>query len=230
MSEFKIEATPMGFAGEKKQSPITVVRAVAQGPAAEAAQKVPEGGSTAPELVDFPLTEEAFKRFQQAAELPSEDWLEDNMDLHIREAEYEAERAKLAREKLPKLRRKARHYRNAVLSYFIGWGVVGFVLGVVLAVSQLLERHGPTVTIHGTIGAMVIYVVAGLVLGAIFAMLGREHATSMANDYAARAKEMRETADAAEQNRVYHIEQAEAYDRELRQRRFAWYFDDFQLH
>ncbi len=210
MKETMISATPMGFAGRTME--------------VEVKQVIPEGGSTAPEIVEFPLTDEAFRRFQEAAELPSESWLEDNLNLHVREAEYHAKRAREAREKLPRLRRKARHYRNAVLSYMVGWGLVGFVLGIVGAVSQMLQVHGPTVTIRGTIVAMGIYVVVGLAFGALFAWLGREHATSMADDYACQVSQQKEIVNECEAERLYHLRQAEEFDSALHKRQFAWLF------
>jgi len=49
--------------------------------------------------------------------------------------------------------------------------VIGFIMGLVLAVSQLLRFHGPTVTFFGTLAAFVIYLVVGTGFGAGFAWL-----------------------------------------------------------
>lgn len=49
--------------------------------------------------------------------------------------------------------------------------VIGFILGLTLAVSQLLRFHGPTVTFFETIAAYIIYSIVGLAFGAGFAWL-----------------------------------------------------------
>ena len=49
--------------------------------------------------------------------------------------------------------------------------VAGFIMGLALAVSQLLRFHGPTVTFFGTIAAFIIYLVISSGFGAGFAWL-----------------------------------------------------------
>ena len=56
--------------------------------------------------------------------------------------------------------------------------VLGFGLGILLGVNQVLEMHGPTVTLIGTIGAYGIYTAVGFLFSAIFGWLGRESVKS----------------------------------------------------
>ena len=58
--------------------------------------------------------------------------------------------------------------------WIITFGIVGFISGLLLAVSEMLEQHGPTVTIVGTIGAGVIYLISALIFGGLFVWLTRE--------------------------------------------------------
>ncbi len=50
----------------------------------------------------------------------------------------------------------------------------GFAIGVYLMVHLVLQNHGPTVTIAGTISACACYLVSGLLFAYILGSLGRE--------------------------------------------------------
>lgn len=77
-----------------------------------------------------------------------------------------------------KLRRKIRRWKKATPVAVIFSLVLGFGLGILLGVNQVLEMHGPTVTLIGTIGAYGIYTAVGFLFSAIFGWLGRESVKS----------------------------------------------------
>ena len=130
-------------------------------------------------------------------------------------ADYEKQAAKL----------KKRRYiaKKATPVQIIILGLVGFVLGVVLAVSQLLENHGPTVTLWGTIGASAIYLFSGIFWMLFFGGLGRAQAREFVDDYDTRLKEYEAAANAVREKIAELQADADALRSAARKSRFkAW--------
>ncbi len=87
--------------------------------------------------------------------------------------------AKKKRRRIQKIQRqnewlsaRVAHEEMAMKVYAALFGGIGGLLGTAAAVSTLLEYHGPTVTVIGTMGAMVIYIIIGLILAIIFTGMG----------------------------------------------------------
>ena len=72
-------------------------------------------------------------------------------------------------------------------------GVLGFLGGAAVAIQEVLEQHGPTVTTKGTLEATIIYVVAGAIFAAIFGYLSYSWSMQRINDHRAAASEAKKT-------------------------------------
>lgn len=79
-------------------------------------------------------------------------------------------------------------------------GLIGLALGLILAVSQVLENHGPTVTLWGTIGATAIYLFSGLLFMTLLGWLGKEQAEFIVWNYSRRIETYKKAAQKAEDN------------------------------
>lgn len=116
-------------------------------------------------------------------------------DIEIRQADRLGQELAYHEKRLTRLKKHRRFAKKAVPAQVIGIGLIGLVLGVVLAVSQLLENHGPTVTIWGTIAASGIYLLSGLFWMFFFGVLGRLQAIEFVDDYTRRIREHRDIID-----------------------------------
>ena len=68
--------------------------------------------------------------------------------------------------------KKKRNFWKKNSSFFvIGFAVLGFLCGAILAIAKYMDIHGPTETVLETLIAYIIYGVAGLVVGCIFGVL-----------------------------------------------------------
>ena len=54
------------------------------------------------------------------------------------------------------------------------WGAIGLYMGLVASTSKMLEVHGPTVTIVGTLGASLVYLISGAFFAGLMIWLCRE--------------------------------------------------------
>lgn len=70
-------------------------------------------------------------------------------------------------------------YRRTVSHHLLIGAAIGFILGFIIAITIILEKHGPTVTVGGTLGACAIYVLAGIVGAIVFGFLGWLQTISM---------------------------------------------------
>ena len=78
------------------------------------------------------------------------------------------------KQKLTKNQRKYDLLEAIYLPSLIISFVIGLIAGIAVAVTLMLERHGPTVTFFGTMGAICLYLIAGLFLGGFFAWLTKD--------------------------------------------------------
>lgn len=122
---------------------------------------------------------------------------------------------------LKKFRRRRKFAKKAIPAQTIGFGAIGFFLGVLLAISELLTDHGPTVTLFGTLGACALYLLGGLIFAAVFLWLGREQGIAFVQDYSAKirshmaiAKEIRDEIATLQAEANALAEQARAKHRE----------------
>lgn len=150
-----------------------------------------------PEARIIPIT--AFKGPDSTIKIYANEFMAQLADLEARDLEIEAD-AKIRKiedlkhelsyykKKLVKFRRRRKLARKTIPAQTIGLGAIGFFLGVLLAISELLTEHGPTVTLFGTLGACGIYLLGGLVFGGLFLWLGREQGIAFVQDYSAKIK------------------------------------------
>ena len=112
------------------------------------------------------------------AELQADEYTR-QAEAKIREISYLEDDLVYYQKKLVKAKKWRKFWRKTAPAQTTAIGLIGLVLGVVLAVSQLLENHGPTVTILGTIGASFIYLASGLFWMGFFGWLGKEQADEL---------------------------------------------------
>lgn len=123
----------------------------------------------------------------QLADLEAGD-LEIEADTKIHKVEDLKYELSYYEKKLVKFKRRRKLARKTIPAQTLGLGAIGFFLGVLLAISELLTEHGPTVTLFGTLGACALYLLGGLVFGGFFLWLGREQGVAFVEDYSAKIK------------------------------------------
>ena len=64
-------------------------------------------------------------------------------------------------------------------AYMALFAAIGGMLGMMLVISQVLEQHGPTVTVMGTMLAALAYVANGTFFAIIFGIIGMLHSRSI---------------------------------------------------
>lgn len=108
---------------------------------------------------------------------------EKSAPLHWREVDeiglQAAEKLELAYKKISKIielkkeikiyAKRAARWKRAALAHASFMGISGFIIGAMLMAKCILEDHGPTVTIHGTVIASLLCVGFGLLLGSVLA-------------------------------------------------------------
>ncbi len=99
---------------------------------------------------------------------------------NVAKAEYYSAKAEGVNAKIQRVRakRRCKKSRKAFFQrnrrrWAVACGVVGFIIGLICAVDQLLLLHGPTVTLLGTVEATGLYLLAGLLDGACWYGFGR---------------------------------------------------------
>ena len=138
--------------------------------------------------------------------------------------ELEAELVEL-KAKQNELRETACHQSKAIPKWCIVLGVVGFVSGIILAIQELLEHHGPTVTALGTLGACCIYLLAGILFACFFAYIGKLQAEGdiLPKDVKEMMAEKKAAVSRLEAELATRHKVSEALAKEARQARFrAW--------
>lgn len=97
--------------------------------------------------------------------------LENDYETLISEASFQEKRKKVYEKKLKAAKHRYRFLKKTATTQIIAWGAIGMYAGMVIAVDKVLMKHGPTVTILGTIGACLFYLLAGAIGAAIMGCL-----------------------------------------------------------
>lgn len=133
---------------------------------------------------------------------------EDALRIDKRGDELE-EKAELYEKQLKKFFHKKRFYKRTIPHHLLTGAAIGFILGFIIAVTMILEEHGPTVTVGGTLGACAIYVLAGIVGAAVFGFLGWLQAISMIDWYEHKIADTKEAIKVAKAERQLCINEAD---------------------
>ena len=168
-------------------------------------RSIPNRGATAPKVVGeiratepeiIPITRKPVTNelMAQIATWAAEDYTE-KAEAFFKKADRLQEEKKFYQKKFNRTLKFRKFFRKSVLGHLVITALIGFILGLLLAVSQMLTEHGPTVTLWGTIGACGIYLITGIFFAAFFGWLGREQAVSLVEYYSERAKEFRDIID-----------------------------------
>ena len=130
-----------------------------------------------------------------------------------------------------RLKRAIKHHafwKKAKAAQIVGTTLMGFILGVILAVSQLLEEHGPTVTLFGTIGACAIYLAVGIFFGGFFGWLGKQQADEFISGAAEKVENLRKLIQEAKKDHDDLMTEAEKYAELAREeQKRAWHYRGF---
>lgn len=90
-------------------------------------------------------------------------------DRKMLEASELRSKARAQEKKNQKYEKKVKFLSKTINFTTIFWGIIGFLIGAYIMIQYILESHGPTVTIKGTLEATIIYLLSGafyaLVLG-----------------------------------------------------------------
>lgn len=104
---------------------------------------------------------------------------------------------------------RRRFYKRTIPHHLLAGAAIGFILGFIVAVTMILEKHGPTVTVGGTLGACAIYVLAGIVGTVVFGFLGWLQAISMIDWHERQIVGTKETIRVAKAERQLCIDEAD---------------------
>ena len=101
--------------------------------------------------------------------------------------------------KLEKERSKAKRVHDKLkkihLFQVLVWGGFGLYLGLVSSAGKLLEVHGPTVTILGTIAASLLYMFCGIGFALLCGWLGKETNEQIVRYYGVTARQCQDEID-----------------------------------
>ena len=97
--------------------------------------------------------------------------LENDYEILMEEASLRERQKKEYEKKLKHAKHRYRFLKKTATTQIIAWGAIGMYAGMVIAVDKVLMKHGPTVTILGTIGACLLYLLAGAIGAAIMGCL-----------------------------------------------------------
>lgn len=197
--------------------------------AAVAQVETPAETADEPKLVQ--IFDYASKSSQELLAQISEKAVEDyrhKAELYVRMANGASLNKTIIQRRLKKAAKRHAFWKKARTAQIVGTTLMGFILGVILAVSQLLEKHGPTVTLFGTIGACVIYLAAGILFGGFFGWLGKEQADEFISGAAEKVENLRKLIQEAKKDHDDLMAEAEKYAEMARdEQKRAWHYRGF---
>ena len=104
---------------------------------------------------------------------------------------------------------KRKFYKRTIPHHLLIGAAIGFILGFIIAITMILEKHGPTVTVGGTLGACAIYILAGIVGAVAFGFLGWLQAISMIDWYEHKITDTEEAIKVAKAERQLCVNEAD---------------------
>ncbi len=145
------------------------------------------------------------------------------LDVSSEASEKTSQALSLERQARELKRSAKRHHKRAnfiLKTAFIRmsiWGISGFIMGAAVAVQEVLEKHGPTVTTKGTVEATIIYLIVGAFFGSLFGGLSLAWSKQRIREHAKAAAALKaEEKSLREQANTYMIESADLNDRSVK--------------